>query len=148
MRFLTGCCVESVSCTWSLANTPMSLRSGALCASYAFCQRVWFPSSCLESFAACVVSLSFQHSVPRVVCTAWRFLQTTCGNVSCPSQRFHAGLNVPVQMLCTFHPPATVALSSNELWQHPCSQQLTRYSAWCVRGHVAQSSGRGSSGLM
>ena len=53
----------------------------------------------------------------------------------------HAGLNVPVHMLCTFHPPATVA-------QHPCSQQLTRHSAWCVRGHVAQSSGRGSSGLM
>ena len=84
-------CVESVSCTWSLTNTPMSLRGGDFCASFAFYYRCGFPSRCLQSFTF------FPHSGPRVVSVLLRrFFRpraaTSCVHLggSCWSERSQA----------------------------------------------------------
>ena len=84
-------CVESVSCTWSLTNTPMSLRGGDFCASFAFYYRCGFPSKCLQSFTF------FPHSGPRVVSVLLRrFFRpraaTSCVHLggSCWSERSQA----------------------------------------------------------
>ena len=82
-------CIESVRCTWSLTTTQVSLRGREFCASYAFCSRFGFPRTrgLWNPSRQALSAFIFQRSVPRVVCTAWQVLQTTCSNIFCPPQR-------------------------------------------------------------